>query len=134
MVDVQVGIDSREAVEAGNHFIDAVVAQDWAALAALFAPDAVFRAVVPSEERPFREKVGGSESADQLRAWFGDADQVEVLDREVERVVDRVKIRYRIRGHESTGWFVVEQLAFASLANGRFERMNLTCSGFRPVD
>ena len=37
------------------------------------------------------------------------------------------------REHEPNGWYLVEQLAYATPGEGCFTRMNLACSGFRPV-
>jgi 23S rRNA A2030 N6-methylase RlmJ len=110
-----------------------VIARDERALATLFADGAVFRAVVPNEARPFREKSGGAEAAEQLRVWFEDADVIELLDSDVETVADRIKIRYRVRVHEPDGWLEVEQQAYAEPSADGFIRMQLACSGFRPV-
>ena len=124
-------IDATVAL--GHRFVDAIVAHDWDGVAACFAPEAEFRAVVPNAERPFREYVGGEAAAAQIQRWFGDADVTQLVDREVEVVADRVRILYRIHEHEPDGWFVVEQLAYVMPGKGGFARMNLACSGFRPV-
>ena len=121
------------AVLLGRQFVDAIVAHDWDRVAACFAPDARFLAVVANEEHPFREKVGGRQAADQISHWFGDADVTELVDSEVEQFADRVRIVYRIHEHEPDGWYLVEQLAYATPGEGGFARMNLACSGFRPV-
>jgi hypothetical protein len=55
------------------------------------------------------------------------------MDSAVEPLVDRVKIMYRVHEHEPDGWYVVEQLAYVTPGDGGFARMNLACSGFRPV-
>ncbi|MGZ6299399.1 MAG: nuclear transport factor 2 family protein [Candidatus Limnocylindria bacterium] len=120
-------------VALGHRFVDAIVAHDWDAVASCFAPDARFLAVVANEEHPFREKSGGEAAAAQVARWFGDADVTELLAREVDPMVDRVRIMYRIHEHEPDGWYVVEQLAYVTPGDGGFARMNLACSGFRPV-
>lgn len=113
--------------------MSAIVDHDWAGVASCFEPDAHFRAVVPNEERPFRDYVGGAAAADQIRKWFGDADVTELVDSEVEEVADRIVIRYRIHEHEPDGWYLVGQMAYATPGERVFARMNLACSGFRPV-
>jgi hypothetical protein len=120
-------------VALGHRFVDAIVAHDWDAVASCFGPGARFLAVVANEEHPFREKSGGEEAAAQVARWFGDADVTELMAREVEPMVDRVRIMYRIHEHEPDGWYVVEQLAYVTPGDGGFSRMNLACSGFRPV-
>ena len=119
-------------VTLGRRFVDAIVAHDWDGLAACFAPDARLVAVVP-KENPFRERSGREAAAGQLRAWFGDADVTELLDSEVRPMADRVRIVYRIHEHEPDGWYLVEQVAYATVGPEGFADMNLACSGFRPV-
>ena len=117
----------------GRRFVEAIVAHDWDGLAGCFAPDARFLAVVANETTPFREKVGGQAAAEQIRRWFGDADITELVSSDIEPMADRVRIVYRIHEHEPDGWYLVEQLAYATTGEAGFERMNLACSGFRPV-
>ena len=115
----------------GRRFVDAIVTHDWEGVAACFSPDARLVAVVP-KERPFREKAGADEAASLIGAWFGDADVTELLSSEVEPLADRIRIQYRIREHEPDGWYLVEQVAYATISEGLFEDVNLACSGFRP--
>ena len=121
-----------DGVSLGRRFIAAIVAHDWDGLAACFAPDARLVAVVP-KARPFREKAGREEAAGLIRAWFGDADVTELVSGEVEPLADRIRIAYRVHEHEPEGWYIVEQVAYATLGDGGIVDMNLTCSGFRPV-
>jgi hypothetical protein len=121
-------------IDLGHRFVAAIVAHDRDGVAACFAPTAQFRAVVPNEERPFRDFTGGAAAAAQIRKWFGDADVTELVESGVEVVADRMRISYRIHEHEPDGWFLVEQLAFVTPGEGGFAKMNLACSGFRPVD
>jgi hypothetical protein len=121
-----------DGVGLGHRFVDAIVAHDWESVAACFAPDARFVAVVP-KEKPFREKTGREDAAALIRAWFGDADITELVSSEVEPLADRIRIAYRIHEHEPDGWYLVEQVAYATLGDDGFADMNLACSGFRPV-
>ena len=122
-----------ETVALGHRFVDAIVAHDWQAVASCFAPDGRFLAVVANEEHPFREQSGGTAAGEQIARWFGDADVTQLVSREVDPMVDRVRITYRIHEHEPDGWYVVEQVAYVTPGDGGFARMNLACSGFRPV-
>ena len=126
-------VPSGEMTALGRRFIDAIVAHDWVGIASCFEPEAGFRAVVPNEDRPFRDHVGGAAAADQIRGWFGDADVTELLSSSVEPMADRVRITYRIHEHEPDGWYLVEQVAFATPGERAFRAMDLVCSGFRSV-
>jgi hypothetical protein len=121
-----------DGVALGRRFIETIVAHDWQGLAECFEPDARLVAVVP-KERPFREKAGREEAAGLIQAWFGDADVTELVSSEVEPLADRIRIAYRIHEHEPDGWYLVEQVAYATLGEGGIADMNLACSGFRPV-
>jgi hypothetical protein len=58
----------------------------------------------------------------------------ELVASEIELMVDRVRIMYRIHEHEPDGWYTVEQMAYVTPGANGFARMTLACSGFRPVD
>jgi len=111
-------------------FLGAFSRRDWEAVAGCFDPEAHFRAVVPNE-RPFRDRTGSQEAAEQLRKWFGDGDHFEVISSTVEPVVDRVRVAYRVRYHDEDGWQLVEQQAYLTIGESGIRYMNLVCSGFR---
>jgi hypothetical protein len=114
----------------GREFVEALARRDWAAVEACLATDISFRAVVPNETRPYRDKTDASGAVDQLRKWFDDADPLILVDSEVRLVADRLMIRYRFTGHEDDGDFVVEQTAFAETSGDKVVSMRLVCSGF----
>jgi hypothetical protein len=116
----------------GHRFVDAIVAHDWDAVASCFTEDARFLAVVP-QDKPFRERTGRDAAAGQLRKWFGAADVTELVTCDVEWMARRLRIAYRIHEHEPEGWFLVEQVAYATVRPHGFEDMNLACSGFLHV-
>ena len=124
--------EAPPSVALGRRFIDAIVAHEWADLAACFAPDVRFTAVVP-KENAFRDRHGPEAAAKQLQAWFGDADVTELVSSEVEPMAGRLRISYRIHEHEPDGWYLVEQVAYADVGDAGFTAMNLACSGFRSV-
>jgi SnoaL-like domain len=111
-------------------YVAAVVAQDRDAIAAVFDEAAQVRAVVP---RGFREADGPTAAAALIYGWFGAAELTE-LAREVETIGDRVHLRYRFHAVEDGRTSVVEQHGFADVADGRIVKLQLLCSGFRPVD
>jgi hypothetical protein len=121
-----------DGVALGRRFVDAIVAHDWDGVAACFMPDARFTAVIP-KENAFRDRAGREAAARQLQAWFGDADVTELLSSEVEPLADRIRVVYRIHEHEPDGWYLVEQIAYATVGEAGFSEMNLACSGFRSV-
>ena len=85
------------------------------------------------KENAFRDRAGREAAARQLQAWFGDADVTELVSSQVEPLADRVRIVYRIHEHEPDGWYLVEQIAYATVGAQGFSEMNLACSGFRSV-
>jgi hypothetical protein len=128
-------VDLERGLTLGQQFIDALMSQNRQRISSLFAPDSVLRAVVPNEQRPFREKNGGDEAAEQVMEWFGYSDHIELLEAKVDKFVDRIRISYRIRqNHPQDGWVEVEQQAFADVGPEGFVRVNLTCSGMRSIE
>jgi len=120
------------AVSVGEELIDALAAQDFDRVERCFAPDVDFHAVVPGTGS-FRERAGAQETANQLRAWLGDADPLELLEHSVEPVVDKLRLSYRFAAFEDDQWHVVEQQAYAVVGERGIEKLDLACSGFRPV-
>jgi hypothetical protein len=113
-------------VELGSALVDALAAQDWGRVAALFAPGAPFRALIP---KGLRE----GDAAERLRAWFGDADPLELVDSEIEPLADRLHVRYRFRAFEEGRWHLVEQQLYCDVEGGRIGAVELLCSGFREL-
>jgi|SRR5947209_226205 len=121
-------LDTVGTTAIGDRFLAALSDQDWEALQNCFAGDTTFRALVPPG---LREGADAAAAAGYFRRWFGDADELDLLASDVEQVEDRISIRYRFRAHEDR-WYVVEQHAYCDVREGRIERMDLVCSGFRP--
>lgn len=120
--------DTIAAEAVGAMFLKALRRQDWAALQSCFALNVQFRALTP----PGLRGAGDADAAvGYLSRWFGDADQLVLVDSRIETVQDRLSISYRFRAHEDQ-WYVVEQRAYCNVSEGRIEGMDLLCSGFRP--
>jgi ketosteroid isomerase-like protein len=120
------------AVDVAREFVDALAARDYERLERCFAPDVEFHAVVPGTGS-FREQAGAAATAEQFRKWFDDAEPLEILDWSCDVVVDRVRTSYRFAAREDGQWHVVEQQAYAAVSDSGIERLDLVCSGFRPV-
>jgi hypothetical protein len=119
-------------IDIAEELIDALAAQDFERAERCFAPDVDFHAVVPGTGS-FRERAGAAETASQLRLWFGDSDPLELLEHSVEPVVDKLRLSYRFAAFEDNRWHVVEQHAYAVIGERGIEKLDLMCSGFRPV-
>jgi hypothetical protein len=119
-------------VDVADEFIGALASQDFDRLERSLAPDVDFHAVVPGTGS-FREQSGAEATTNQFRLWFGDADPLELLGRWVEPVVDKVRLSYRFAAFEDEQWHVVEQQAYAVVGERGIEKLDVACSGFRPV-
>jgi hypothetical protein len=114
----------------GQAFLESLTAQDFDRLEALLTRQVRFRALVPPA---VREAQTATEATSWLRRWFGDADELQVLQSAAELVFDRLYVRYRLRTHETAnGWRVVEQQAYCDVQDEQIVDIWLLCSGFRP--
>lgn len=113
----------------GTNLVEAIAARDERAIAACFAPDTAFRALIPPG---LRERHGASEAAALLRSWFEDSAAFTLDSAETSTLGDRLHVRYRFHGVEDGETYVVEQHLFCSVGERGIERADLLCSGFRP--
>jgi hypothetical protein len=113
----------------GRRLVEAIAAQDVAAIATCFAADVQFRALIPPG---LRERTGAQETASLIAAWFADSTELDLVDSETDEVGDRVHIAYRFEGVEEGRPYVVEQHLYGTVSEGRIDRADLLCSGFRP--
>ena len=127
-------MDGHASLALGRRFVDALTSHDWEGLAACFAEDARFRAVVPSEESPFRDWTGRADAVAQLQRWFDDSDVIDVVDSTVEMVGERLHVAYRLRGHESDGWYLIEQQTFITPGPNSIVNLDLVCSGSQSIE
>jgi ketosteroid isomerase-like protein len=115
--------------DVGRRFVEAVAAQDTAALAECFVPDVLFRALTPPG---YRERTSATEAAALVTQWFGESTELRLLDSNEYDVGDRAHVSYRLTGVENGETYVVEQHLFCVVREGRITRADLLCSGFRP--
>ena len=112
-----------------ERFVAAIAAQDQSALRDCFAPDAQFRALIPSG---LKERNGASDAAALIARWFGDSTALELVDRRSVIVGDRVVLSYRFDGVEEGQPYAVEQTLSCVMSGDKIQSADLLCSGFRP--
>jgi hypothetical protein len=112
-----------------QRLVAGIAAQDEAAIAACFAADAAFRALIPPG---LRERSGAAPTASLIASWFKDSTELELVDQHAEVVGDRMQISYRFVGVEEGEAYIVEQHLSCIVGNERIQRADLLCSGFRP--
>jgi SnoaL-like domain len=117
------------SVEAGFELVAALASRDFPRLAATLAPDVRLRALIP----PGPVEASGDGAAAKFSAWFGDAEELQLVRSERETIADRLHVSYRLRvKRPDDGWKVVEQHLICALEGGRISALDLLCTGFRP--
>jgi hypothetical protein len=118
------------AIELGAAVVTALAERDFARLAGTLTPDVRMRALIP----PGPVEVSGAEAAAaKFSAWFGDAEELELVRSGSETVADRLHVFYRLRvkkpGDLSKS---VEQHLLCAFDGDRITALDLVCTGFRP--
>ena len=113
----------------GARLVQAIAAQDEAAIAECFCSDATFRALTPSG---LRERAGSDDVAALIAAWFGDSTMIDLVDTRTDEVGGRLQLTYRFEGVEEGKPYVVQQELFCTLEDGKIAVADLLCSGFLP--
>ncbi len=114
----------------GEDFIIALSDRNAAKLEACLHSEVRMRALVPSG---FQEHNGRSAVVARLNSWFESAESIQVLEKSVYRVADRLHIRYRFReGYSDGDSEIIEQDAYCNLREGQIAAIDLLCSGHRP--
>ena len=115
----------------GTRFVDALASRDREGLEAVLHPAVDFRGLTPNRVWEAADSAAALEIV--LGNWFGTSDEVDELELvESDAFADREQLRFRLRGHNADGPFVVEQQAYLSERDGRIGWMRVVCSGFRP--
>jgi TusA-related sulfurtransferase len=113
-----------------EEFVVALSDRDSARLEACLHPEVRMRALVPSG---LQEQSGSSAVVARLNSWFAEAESIEVIEKNVYRVADRLHIRYRFRERYSDGQSeIIEQDAYCNFREGQIATIDLLCSGHRP--
>jgi hypothetical protein len=113
-------------------FLEGLAAQDFTRLGDALTADARLRALLP---KGLREWTGAEAIAGAFGRWFGDTEDFELVEATVGEVGGRLHMHWRVRLQAErlgTGWFTVEQQAYADTADGgRIARLDLLCTGYR---
>jgi len=113
-------------------FLEGLAAQDFTRLGDALTADARLRALLP---KGLREWTGAEAIAGAFARWFGDTEDFELVEATVGEVGGRLHMHWRVRLQAErlgTGWFTVEQQAYADTADGgRIARLDLLCTGYR---
>jgi hypothetical protein len=116
----------------GARFVEALAAKDATRLGAVLHPEVDFRGLTPNRFWEAQDRDAALEIV--LGEWFGPSDELEDLVlAEVDVVADREQLRFRFRGRNADGPFVVEQQAYLSERDGSIGWMRVVCSGMRPA-
>jgi hypothetical protein len=124
--------DSATPSALGARFVEALAAKDAARLGAVLHPEVDFRGLTPNRLWEAHDRDAALEIV--LDEWFGPSDELEdLLLVELDAVSDREQLRFRFRGRNAEGPFVVEQAAYIAERDGSIGWMRVVCSGMRPA-
>jgi hypothetical protein len=120
------------ATDPGAGLIAALAERDFRRLAGTLTPEARMRALIPPG---FIELTGAEDAAAKFSAWFGDAEELELIRSDSNPVADRIHVFYRLRVRKpDSSAKLVEQHLLCTCAGGRIDALDLVCTGFRPDD
>jgi TusA-related sulfurtransferase len=125
---VEASQERREPTSLNEDFLAAIISQDFDHIESLFSPQVCFRALVPSG---VREGNTAAEATAWLQHWFGEGQQLQVLQSASDMVFGRLYLSYRLRlSSPVLGRRVIEQHAYCDTQNGYISDMAILCSGF----
>jgi hypothetical protein len=114
----------------GKAFITALAQRDFSGLADTLRADVRMRALIP----PGPLEISGAEAAAaKFAAWFGDAEEFELIRSGSDTVADRLHVFYRLRVKKPGDIAkIVEQHLLCAFDDHRITALDLVCTGFRP--
>ena len=119
------------ASDLGQGLVTALAQRDFPRLANTLTPDVRMRALIP----PGPIEVSGAEAAAAFSAWFGDAEELELVRSGSDTIADRLHVFYRLRvKRPGDVRKIVEQHLLCALDDDRISALDLVCSGFRPEE
>lgn len=117
----------------GDKFGAALAAKDAAALRDMLDDKVDFRAMTPNHTWEGQTPITVIDDV-VLGTWFASCDSMELVEAIGTGVVgDRHGFGYRLHGTNGDGRFVIEQRAYADVAEGKITWMRVLCSGFQPL-
>ncbi|HXW44049.1 MAG TPA: hypothetical protein VEL03_04630 [Streptosporangiaceae bacterium] len=127
------GIGAARFARAGL-FLKGLAAQDFVRLGEALTADARLRALLPAG---LREWSGAEAIAARFAGWFGDTEDLEVVEAAADDVGGRLHMHWRLRLRAErlgAGSFTIEQQAYADTGEGgRIARLDLLCTGYLPA-
>lgn len=111
-------------------FVERLAARDFEGVAACFDPDVRLRALIPPG---LEEESGRNAATARFADWFADAVSFYLAEHRIAPFVDRWFVAYRIEADNGEGPRRLEQHLFCDLGAELIARIDLLCSGFRPV-
>jgi hypothetical protein len=113
--------------------LDAICSRDFDRATASLSESASLRALLPPR---FLEAEGADEIVGWFRRWFEQAETFTVVDRDAGEVGGRNRLtwRFQLAPHPSNGdgtLHEIEQTLFCDVEDGKIQRIDLLCSGFR---
>jgi len=120
--------------ETALRFLDALTRRDFGELERLMVPNIWLRALLP---RKLVEERTAPDAAATLEEWFGGTEDFVPLETEHHTSMGREFIRYRFLMRPDWApkqWHVIEQTGFIRVEDGRLKRLDLSCTGYFPVD
>jgi hypothetical protein len=118
------------ATDPGAGLIAALAERDFRRLAGTLTPEVRMRALIPPG---FIELTGAEDAAAKFSAWFGDAEEFELMRSGSDAVADRLHVFYRLRVKKPGNVpRIVEQHLLCVLDADRIDSLDLVCTGFRP--
>jgi len=121
---------SSSATDPGTGLITALAARDFSRLAGTLASDVRMRALIPPG---FVELSGAEDAVARFAAWFGDAEELELLRSGSDRLSDRLHVSYTLRVTKPGDVpKLVEQHLLCTFDGNRINSLDLVCTGFRP--
>jgi len=114
----------------GASLIAALAERDFRRLAGTLATDVRVRALIP----PGLLEISGAEAAaGKFSAWFGDAEEFQLICSGSDPVADRLHVFYRLRVTKPGNVpKLVEQHLLCAIDGDRISGLDLVCTGFRP--
>ncbi len=117
---------------AGERFARALLAKDWAVVAAVLDPQVDFRGLTPG--RAWEASTAEDLIQQVLSKWLEPSDDVhQVIDIAADRIANRWRVVYRFRVRNPGGDFVCEQTAYYDTDRERIIKLRVLCSGFLPA-
>jgi TusA-related sulfurtransferase len=116
--------------DVSKRFLDRLSVRDFDGMAALFAPDAQARFLLP---RGPETQLGGADIVTRFRDWFAAASEFTVSSTEVDEIGGRARLGWELRVVRGGPPEEIQQVAFIDTGADGILRLDLLCSGFHPV-